>query len=215
MADKLLNRIDKRQKFLAEIQLLTDLELEDLTLEMAKDYQRIANLESEAENESKLQLRKIRKKIEKQQKALQQYQQIRYKKMVLKAMPPTPVFKNILNAFLVGGTICALGQLILNALTLNGFTDVQAAAGTSGLLIFLGALLTGLGLYDKIGKFAGAGSIVPITGFANSITSPALEFKKEGYIYGVGSRIFTIAGPVILYGTLVSIIVGLLFFITI
>jgi stage V sporulation protein AC len=134
--------------------------------------------------------------------------------MVLKVMPKVPVIKNVIAAFIVGGIICSIGQIILNAFTIKGFTDVQAAAGTSGILVFLGALLTGLGIYDELGKFAGAGSIVPITGFANSITSPALEFKREGYIYGIGAKVFVIAGPVLLYGTLASIIVGLIFFIT-
>ncbi|NMA01687.1 MAG: stage V sporulation protein AC [Clostridia bacterium] len=159
-------------------------------------------------------LRAIRKEIEEQQKLLKQYEQIRYRSMVLKVMPKVPVIKNVIAAFIVGGIICSIGQIILNAFTIKGFTDVQAAAGTSGILVFLGALLTGLGIYDELGKFAGAGSIVPITGFANSITSPALEFKREGYIYGIGAKVFVIAGPVLLYGTLASIIVGLIFFIT-
>ena len=211
---KLIDNINKRKKLLTDIQFNTDIEIQNLTEEMQKDYQRVVCLENKAQKMKRKTLRAIRKEIEEQQKLLKQYEQIRYRSMVLKVMPKVPVIKNVIAAFIVGGIICSIGQIILNAFTIKGFTDVQAAAGTSGILVFLGALLTGLGIYDELGKFAGAGSIVPITGFANSITSPALEFKREGYIYGIGAKVFVIAGPVLLYGTLVSIIVGLIFFIT-
>ena len=211
---KLIDNINKRKKLLTDIQFNTDIEIQNLTEEMQKDYQRVVCLENKAQKMKRKTLRAIRKEIEEQQKLLKQYEQIRYRSMVLKVMPKVPVIKNVVAAFIVGGIICSIGQIILNAFTIKGFTDVQAAAGTSGILVFLGALLTGLGIYDELGKFAGAGSIVPITGFANSITSPALEFKREGYIYGIGAKVFVIAGPVLLYGTLASIIVGLIFFIT-
>ncbi len=211
---KLIDNINKRKKLLTDIQFNTDIEIQNLTEEMQKDYQRVVCLENKAQKMKRKTLRAIRKEIEEQQKLLKQYEQIRYRSMVLKVMPKVPVIKNVIAAFIVGGIICSIGQIILNAFTIKGFTDVQAAAGTSGILVFLGALLTGLGIYDELGKFAGAGSIVPITGFANSITSPALEFKREGYIYGIGAKVFVIAGPVLLYGTLASIIVGLIFFIT-
>lgn len=105
-----------------------------------------------------------------------------------------------------------IGQIIINLFRLGGLTFPEASAATSAVLIFLGALLTGLGVYDDIARFAGAGSIVPITGFANSIVAPALEFKREGYVLGVGARLFQIAGPVLVYGIVTSIIVGLIFF---
>lgn len=105
-----------------------------------------------------------------------------------------------------------IGQIIINLFRLGGLTVSEASAAATAVLIFLGALLTGLGVYDDIAKFAGAGSIVPVTGFANSIVAPALEFKREGYILGVGARLFTVAGPVLVYGIVTSIIVGLLYF---
>lgn len=214
MNEQLINNINNRKKLLTDIQFNTDIELQDLTKEMQKDYQSVVCLENQAQKKERKELRAIRKKIEEQQNLLTQYEQTRYRSMVLKAMPKVPVIKNVFGAFIVGGIICSIGQMILNTFTINGFTDAQATAGTSGILVFLGALLTGLGIYDEIGKFAGAGSIVPITGFANSITAPALEFKREGYIAGVGAKVFAIAGPVLLYGILISIIVGLIFFIS-
>lgn len=214
MKEQLIANINDRKKLLTDIQFNTDIEIQFLTEAMQKDHQSIVCMENKAHKTERKELRAIRKEIEEQQKLLKQYEQTRYRGMVLKAMPKTPIVKNVFAAFIVGGIICSIGQIILNTFTLNGFTDAQATGATSGVLVFLGALLTGLGVYDKIGKFAGAGSIVPITGFANSITSPALEFKREGYIYGVGAKVFTIAGPVLLYGTLVSIIVGLIYFIT-
>jgi stage V sporulation protein AC len=115
-------------------------------------------------------------------------------------------------AFLVGGTICLTGQVMMNVFMQEGLSKLEAGGATSTLLIFLGALLTGLGYYDELGKIAGAGSIVPITGFANSIVSSAMEFKREGFVYGVGARLFTVAGPVLVYGTMVSMLVGLIYY---
>lgn len=128
-----------------------------------------------------------------------------------KSMTPRPtVHKNILRAFIVGGIICAFGQVVINVLTMAGLERADASTAATAFLIFLGALLTGLGVYDDIGKFAGAGSIVPVTGFANSIVSPALEFKREGYVMGVGAKLFTVAGPVLVYGITTSIVVGII-----
>jgi stage V sporulation protein AC len=115
-------------------------------------------------------------------------------------------------AFIVGGLICDAGQLILNLIKKFGFDQVAAGDITTIIVIFIGALLTGLGLYDYLGKFAGAGSIIPITGFANSIVSPAMEFKSEGYIFGVGARMFNVAGPVIVYGLITSTIFGIIYY---
>ncbi len=130
-----------------------------------------------------------------------------------KSMTPKPTLvKNVVLAFLVGGLICAFGQLVINFLTLSGLERTNASTAATAFLILLGALLTGLGVYDNIGKFAGAGSIVPVTGFANSIVSPALEFKREGYVMGVGAKLFTVAGPVLVYGISTSIAIGIIYY---
>lgn len=133
-----------------------------------------------------------------------------YQKFTKKKMPKPPYFKNLLLAFLVGGSICTIGQLIINYLKSQGLDEKMVGAGTSITMVFLGALLTGLGIYDKIGKIGGAGAAIPITGFANAITSPAMEFKREGFIFGVASKMFIIAGPVLVYGIGSSVIVGLI-----
>ena len=132
--------------------------------------------------------------------------------MVKKASPNSPIASDCIKAFIVGGLICVIGQLLHNFILSYGADEKTAATLTSVILIVSASLLTGLGIYSKIGKFAGAGSIVPITGFSNSVTSPAVEFKQEGLILGVGSKIFIIAGPVILYGTLTSVIVGIFYY---
>jgi stage V sporulation protein AC len=119
--------------------------------------------------------------------------------------------KNVCWAFVVGGLICVIGQIIQNLfINVSGLSKPDATAATSAVMIFLGSLFTGLGVYDELGKRAGAGSIVPITGFANSIVASAMEFKREGYVFGVGAKMFTIAGPVIVYGTITAFVVGLL-----
>ena len=137
-----------------------------------------------------------------------------YQEYVKKMSPDSPLWKDVLNAFWTGGLICVLGQLILNGYDALGLSETNAATAASVTLIFLGALLTGLGLYGKIAKLAGAGTVVPITGFANSVVSPALEFKTEGFILGVGAKMFTIAGPVIVYGVSASVVYGLIYWIT-
>lgn len=118
-----------------------------------------------------------------------------YKNFVKQKRPKPPILKNVIIAFFVGGIICVIGQVILNFFISQGMSPNQAGAPTSIIMIFLGAFLTGIGIYDKIGKFAGAGSVVPITGFANSIVSPAMEFKREGYVFGVAAKMFVVAGP--------------------
>jgi len=135
-----------------------------------------------------------------------------YQNKVEKESPKVNSLKGCIAAFLVGGTICTIGEGIYNLLIRYDINKEQAVTWTSIILIFLGALLTGLDIYDSIGKHAGAGSIVPITGFANSIVSPAIEYKKEGYIFGVGAKMFTIAGPVIVYGVTTSVVVGLIYY---
>lgn len=134
-----------------------------------------------------------------------------YEKFASAKIPKPTYFKNIIWAFIIGGFICVLGQLIRNWLISRGLNEEQVASGTSILLVFLGSFLTGIGVYDKLGKFAGAGSAVPITGFANSIVSPAMEYKREGYVFGVAAKMFLIAGPVLVYGVGSSIIVGIIY----
>ena len=126
--------------------------------------------------------------------------------------PPTQHFKNCLRAFLVGGLICCIGQFIRYMLEKAvGLSGDELAGTTSVILIFLGTLLTGLGVYDRIGRNAGAGSIVPITGFANSVASPAIEFKTEGMVYGMAAKMFVVAGPIIVFGVLAGTAVGLIY----
>lgn len=135
-----------------------------------------------------------------------------YGQMVKSTSPPSKSFKNIPIAFLVGGVICTIGQVILKVFERYNFDKVSASTWVSIILILTSAVLTGFGLYEKLAKHAGAGTLVPITGFANSVVSPALECKTEGFVLGVGAKIFTIAGPVILYGVAASIIYGLIYY---
>lgn len=136
-----------------------------------------------------------------------------YSKMTDKASPNSPIFLNCLKAFIIGGLICTLGQLIMELLKNAGLGEKEVQAGTSSILIVLTAILTGIGVFDKIARHAGAGTIVPITGFANSVVSPALEFKHEGFILGTAAQMFTIAGPVIVYGIGSSFLYGLIIYI--
>lgn len=123
---------------------------------------------------------------------------------------PSPIWKNMAWAFLVGGLICTLGQGLLNFYQGMGLTEEQAGTAVSMTLIFAAALLTGLGVFDKLAKRAGAGTLVPITGFANAMVSPALEFKSEGLVTGTGAKLFTVAGPVLVFGISASILYGIL-----
>ena len=137
-----------------------------------------------------------------------------YGKLVQDLAPRSPMWKDCLNAFWIGGLICALGQLLLNGYTAVGLNEKNASTAMSMTLVVLSAVLTGLSLYDNIAKYAGAGTLVLITGFANSIAATAIEFKTEGFILGVGAKMFTIAGPVIVYGVSASVIYGLIYWIT-
>lgn len=136
-----------------------------------------------------------------------------YKKYVDKKSPNSPIVKNCIKAFFVGGLICTIGQIILNICKERGIDAQISGTIVSILLIGLSAFLTGLNLFNKIGKFAGAGSLIPITGFANSIVSPAMEYKSEGYVMGVGGKMFTVAGPVLVFGISASVIVGIIYLI--
>ena len=136
-----------------------------------------------------------------------------YQKYVNKKSPNSPILKNCFNAFWVGGLICTVGQIIMNICTERGLSSDLSGTIVSIILIGISAFLTGLNIFNKIGKFAGAGSLVPITGFANSIVSPAMEYKSEGYVMGVGSKMFTVAGPVLVFGISASIVVGIFYLI--
>lgn len=127
--------------------------------------------------------------------------------------PNSPIFKNCFNAFWVGGLICAIGQIIFEICKMRGIDEATSYTIVSMILVFCSAFLTGLNIFNKIGKFAGAGSLIPITGFANSIVSPAMEYKSEGYVMGVGAKMFTVAGPVLVYGISSSILVGIIYLI--
>ena len=136
-----------------------------------------------------------------------------YQNYVDKKSPNSPIFKNCFHAFLVGGLICSIGQIIMDFCKYRDISQEIAGTIVSIILIGLSAFLTGLNIFNKIGKYAGAGSLIPITGFANSIVSPAMEYKSEGYVMGVGGKMFTVAGPVLVFGISASIIVGLVYLI--
>ena len=135
-----------------------------------------------------------------------------YGELAKRRSPDTKIYKTLPMAFLVGGIICCTGQLFHDLYAMSGIDETTAGTLTSVTLVFLSAMLTGFGLYDKIAKHAGAGTLVPITGFANAVVSPALEFKTEGYVLGVGAKIFVIAGPVIVYGLAASVVYGIILF---
>ena len=138
--------------------------------------------------------------------------QQQYSEMVKQTSPNSPIFMDCIRAFVSGGIICTIGQWLLNLYTAMDISEKDAALWVSITLIGLSALLTALGIYEKLGKFCGAGTIVPITGFANSVVSPAIEFKKEGMVFGMAAKMFIVAGPVIVYGTLTSMLVGLIYY---
>lgn len=140
--------------------------------------------------------------------------QKQYGRLVKEMSPKSPIWRDCLLSFLIGGGICLLGQVFMNFYTGIELSKEDAATATSMSLVAISALLTGLSLYDDIAKYAGAGTLVPITGFANSIAAPAVEFKTEGFILGVGARMFTIAGPVIVYGLCAGVLYGLIYWIT-
>lgn len=136
-----------------------------------------------------------------------------YDEMTKKASPPSPKVMDIVKAFLIGGLICLIGQALNALYTMAGLSEKEVKAAVPITLIVLTAILTGVGVFDKIAKHAGAGTVVPITGFANSIVSPAMEFQSEGRILGTGAKLFTIAGPVIAYGCSAAVVYGLIIYI--
>ncbi|MGV8145710.1 MAG: stage V sporulation protein AC [Alkaliphilus sp.] len=137
----------------------------------------------------------------------------KYEEFIKSTQPNPNYFKNSLWAFIVGGAICTFAQLVHDLFEKHlNMPHVKASSATVMTMIFIGATLTGLGVYDKIGKKAGAGSIIPITGFANAIVAPAMEFKREGFIFGVGAKMFILAGPILVHGILASVIVGFIYY---
>lgn len=136
-----------------------------------------------------------------------------YQNYVDKKSPNSPILKNCFNAFWIGGLICSIGQIIMDFCKYRNLSTEMSGTITSIILIALSAFLTGINWFNKIGKIAGAGSLVPITGFSNSIVSPAMEYKSEGYVMGVGAKMFTVAGPVLVFGISASILVGLFYLI--
>ena len=148
-----------------------------------------------------------------QQSSSKQDRIAQYKALIARLTPKSKVGQDALRAFWVGGAICVLGQVISDIGTrMLGLTLMQASSLTSVTLVFLTALLTGIGVFDVIAKYAGAGTVVPITGFANAMVSPAMEFRPEGWVLGTGTRLFTIAGPVLVYGVSASVIVGIVYY---
>lgn len=135
-----------------------------------------------------------------------------YGELVKRHSPPSAMYRTLPLAFAIGGGICVLGEALLNMFAYLGLDEETAGMWTSITLIFLSALLTGLKLYDRIAQYAGAGTLVPITGFANSVVSPALDFKSEGFVLGLGAKMFVIAGPVIVYGISASIVYGVIYY---
>ena len=134
-----------------------------------------------------------------------------YNEMTKKASPPSPKLKDFIWAYIVGGAICVIGQLLTELYMSLELSEKVVKMAVPVSIIFIAALLTGIGVFDKIARKAGAGTLVPITGFANAVVSPAIEFKNEGFILGVGAKIFTIAGPVIMYGTVASVVYGVIY----
>lgn len=136
----------------------------------------------------------------------------KFKELSKKDKPKPNLLRHCIRAFIVGGIICDVGQMFNNFYASRSIPKDLLGTYVSITMVFIGAFLTGLGIYDKIGDYAGAGSVVPITGFANSIVSPAMEFKKEGFVFGVAAKMFTIAGPVLVYGITSSVIVGIIYY---
>ena len=137
-----------------------------------------------------------------------------YQQYVKERAPKSPIVKDTALAFVIGGLICVVGQLIMNGWMAAGLSQEDAGTATSCTLVLISALLTGLNLYNKLGRFGGAGTLVPITGFANAVVAPAIDFKSEGFVTGMAAKMFTVAGPVIVFGTLASVVYGFVYWIT-
>ena len=210
--DDIQQKIREREEIIAGNVILPEQDMTKIQQEMQSEHQKVLFREAEASGDEKKKLTALRREIERQQQRVAIPEQRAYQSAVLNMTPKQTVLKNTLMAFLVGGIICTMGQIIKELFLRGGLADQAAGAATSALLIFLGAFFTAIGIYDELGQVAGAGSFVPITGFANSIVAAAIEFKREGFVYGVGARLFTVAGPVLAYGTIISILIGLIYY---
>lgn len=178
-----------------------------------RQHQEVLAQEAKATDEAeKEKLRNQRLALEKDLSDIQKKMQKTYLDNIKDLPTPVPWFKNMVVAFVVGGLICTCSQALNMWFSGKGLDEKMANAAVISILIVITGILTGIGIFDEIGRRAGAGTIVPVTGFANSIVSAALEFKKEGFIYGVGYKLFTVAGPVVVYGTVVSAIIGIVYF---
>lgn len=182
------------------------------------DMQENQNLSDMLEDVQKKEqeLQRVQKKedpLQKQQQKLQQEQADTYEAYVKEMTPTYPLWLNMLKAFVMGGLICVLGQCVLYVANNAGLDEKTAGTWCSVSLIFLSALLTGLNIYPCLAQWGGAGTLVPITGFANSVAAPAVEYQKEGQVFGIGCKIFTIAGPVILYGVFTSWVLGVIYWV--
>ncbi|MEL7623549.1 MAG: SpoVA/SpoVAEb family sporulation membrane protein [Clostridiales bacterium] len=178
-----------------------------------RQHQEVLAQEAKATDEAeKEKLRNQRLALEKDLSDIQKKMQKTYLDNIKDMPTPVPWFKNMVMAFVIGGLICTCSQALNMWFSGKGLDEKMANAAVISILIVITGILTGIGIFDEIGRRAGAGTIVPVTGFANSIVSAALEFKKEGFIYGVGYKLFTVAGPVVVYGTVVSAIIGIVYF---
>ncbi len=207
--------LQKRERLLRNLQELDTASMEQLIQELRVEHQHLVFMETNSvDGAERGYYRQLMMQNEDQASLIQKRIDKMYQLYAKQATPKAPLMKNIWRAFLVGGLICAFGQLIINGVMLQYQVDFKTAAPMASIVIVvIVALLTGVGVYDEIGRYGGAGSMVPISGFANSVVSAALEFKREGMIYGIGAKIFQIAGPVILYGTLASVIIGLIYYV--
>lgn len=215
MEQNLERAIDNRETVLQNLNAMDMAAMEEILTELQEEHQHLVIREARSvDGAEQGYYRQLIKQNEKQRTMVQVTIDRAYQVQAKQVMPKAPLFKNVSRAFLVGGLICTFGQLIINTLMLQYSMDFKMAAPIASItIVILTGILTGIGIYDEIGRFGGAGSMVPISGFANSVVSAALEFKREGMIYGIGAKIFQIAGPVILYGTLASVILGLIYYV--
>lgn len=208
------HRLQNREKQLQKLQEMDSATVNALLAELRQEHQHLVAAEAgSADPAEQGYYRQLLQQNENQSFLIQKKIDKQYQAQTKIVTPKAPLFKNVCRAFLVGGAICLFGQLVINLVTVLYGADFKSASALASItIVVITAFLTGFGIYDEIGRFGGAGSMVPISGFANSVVSAALEFKREGMIYGIGAKIFTIAGPVILYGTLASVVIGMIYY---
>ncbi len=215
MEQNLERVIQEREKILQNLDDINTAEVEQILISLQEEHQHLVVRKADsADGSEQGYYQQLINQNERQRMAVQTAMDKQYQAQIKQVTPKAPLRKNISRAFLVGGLICTFGQLIINTVMLQYSMDFKMAAPIASItIVILTGLLTGIGIYDEIGRYGGAGSMVPISGFANSVVSAALEFKREGMIYGIGAKIFQIAGPVILYGTLASVIIGFVYYV--